>query len=79
MHPLRGGLPFRMCLRVLLVMHWLLIGTRLRLLAAELHSNAGPLCLSQVSVSLWTILMTPVFDGKGEAGFKSRANAFLFP
>ena len=29
------------------------------------------------SVSLWTDLSDPVFDGVGLAGFKSRANAFL--
>ena len=30
------------------------------------------------SVSLWNALSDPVFDGVGLAGFKSRANAFLF-
>ena len=37
----------RMCRRVSLVVVWLLIGTRLRLLAVELISEAGPLCPSQ--------------------------------
>ena len=31
-----------------------------------------------LSVSLWNDLANPVFDGVGLAGFKSRANAFLF-
>ena len=31
-----------------------------------------------LSVSLWNDLSDPVFDGVGLAGFKSRANAFLF-
>ena len=31
------------------------------------------------SISLWNDLVDPVFDGVGLAGFKSRANAFLFP
>ena len=31
------------------------------------------------SVSLWNDLSDPVFDGVGLAGFKSRANAFLWP
>ena len=30
-----------------------------------------------LSVSLWNDLSDPVFDGVGQAGFKSRANAFL--
>ena len=31
-----------------------------------------------LSVSFWNDLANPVFDGVGLAGFKSRANAFLF-
>ena len=53
----------RMCRRVLLVVIWLLIGTPLRLLAAELFSTGGPLCPSQYYYE--TILMTlysTVFD-----------------
>ena len=30
-----------------------------------------------LSVSLWSDLSDPVFDGVGLAGFKSRANVFL--
>ena len=60
--------------RVLLVVLWFLIGTRLRLLAEEL-STAEPLL--PLSVSLLNDLSDPVFDGVGLAGFKSRANAFL--
>ena len=64
----------RMCRRVLLVVLWLLIGTRSRLLVVGLLSIAEA-CAH--SVSLWNHLSDPVFDGVGLAGFKSRANAFL--
>ena len=63
-----------MCRRVLLVVLWLLIGTRSRLLVVGVLSIAEALC---PSVSLWNDLSDPVFDGVGQAGFKSRANAFL--
>ena len=45
-----------MCRRVLLMVLWLLIGTRLRLLAVELLSIAGPLCHAQHRYE--TILVT---------------------
>ena len=48
--------------------------TYMRLLAAEPRSTAG---LIPLSVSLWNHLAYPVFDGVGQAGFKSRANAFF--
>ena len=57
---------------MLLVVLWLLIGTRLRLLAVELLSIAGPLFPTQYRFG--TIL---VFDGVGLAGFKRRANSYL--
>ena len=49
------------------------------------YSYAPPCCRTfqyrrtfvPFSVSLWTALSDPVFDGVGLAGFKSRANAFL--
>ena len=52
------------------------IGTLLHRLAAEPRSTAG--LLFTLSVSLWNDLANPVFDGVGLAGFKSRANAFLW-
>ena len=55
------------------MVHWLLIGTSLRLLAVELRSSRTFVLLS---MSLWNDLGYPVFDGVGLAGFKSRANAF---
>ena len=62
-----------MCRRVLLVVLWLLIGTRL--LVVGLLSIPESLCPSQCLFG--TILVTHVFDGVGLAGFKRRANAFL--
>ena len=64
-----------MCRRVLLVVLWLLIGTRSRLLVVGLLGIAEALCPN--SVSLWNDLSDPVFDGVGLAGLKSRVNAFL--
>ena len=72
MHPLRGALSLPYMPRVLLVVLWLIIATRFRLLAVEL-STAGPLCPSQRRC----ITNDPVFDGVGLGGFKSRASAFL--
>ena len=56
-------------------------------LVAHRHSFVPPRCRTSqyrrsfvpISVSLWNDLCDPVFDGVGLAGFKSRANAFLFP
>ena len=62
----------RMCRRALLVVLWLLMGTRSRLLVEGRLSISGALC-----PSLWNDLSDPVFDGVRLAGFKSRANAFL--
>ena len=64
----------RMCWLVLLVVLWLLIGTRLRTLAVEHLSISEPLCPSLCLFP--NDLGHPVFDGVGLAGFKSRANAF---
>ena len=74
----------RICRPVILVVVWLLIGTRGGLVAHR-HSFAPPHCRTSqycrtfvpLSVSLWNDLSDPVFDGVGLAGFKSRANAFL--
>ena len=49
--------------------------TRLRFLAVELLSTAGPLCPTMCLFG--TILVTLCFDGAGLVGFKIRANAFL--
>ena len=54
-------------------------------LVALRHSFAPPRCRTSqyrrsfvpLSVSLWSDLSDPVFDGVGLAGFESRANAFL--
>ena len=45
-HPMSDALPCRMCRRVLLVVLWLLIGTRSRLLVVGHLSIAEPLCPS---------------------------------
>ena len=75
MHPLSGALPLpSVPARV----------TR-SALAAHRHSFAPPRCrtsqyrrtLVPFSVYLWNDLSDPVFDGVGQAGFKSRANALL--
>ena len=58
----------RICQCGLLAVLWSHIGSLMRFLAA------GPYSLS---VCLWNDLASPVFDGVGLAGFKSRANAFL--
>ena len=65
----------RMSRRVLLVVLWLLIGTRSRLLlrrTSQYHRSFVPL-----SASLWNDLSDPVFEGVWLTGFKSRANALL--
>ena len=63
-----------MCRRMLLVVLWLLIGTRSHLLVVGLLSIAEALC---PSLCLFGTILVTVFDGVGLAGFKSRANAFL--
>ena len=55
---------------------WSHFGTLMLRLTAESRSNAG---IFPLSVSFWTDLADPVFDGVGLVGFKSRANAFLWP
>ena len=55
-------------------------------MVAPRHSFAPPRCRTShhrrtfvpLSVSLWNDHSDPVFDGLGLAGFKGRANAFLF-
>ena len=76
MHPLSGALLLRMRWRVLLVVLWLLIGTRPRLLIVGLLSIAEPLCNSRCLFGM-ILISDPVFYGVGLAGFKSIANAFL--
>ena len=75
MHPLCGALP------VLYVPVRVTRGT----LIAHRYTYAPPRCRTsqyrrtfiRLSVSLWSDLVDPVFDGVGLAGFKSRSNAFL--
>ena len=74
MHPLSGALSLPYVPRVLLVVLWLLIGTRSRLLVVGLLSIAEAL---SPNLSLLNDISGPVFGGVGLAGFKSRANAFL--
>ena len=74
MHPLSGALSLPYVPLVLLLVLWLLIGTRSRLLVAGLLSIAEALF---PNLSLWNDISGPVFGGVGLAGFKSRANAFL--
>ena len=74
-HPLNSALPGRYVparvTRGGLVVHW--------------YTYAQPRCRTlqysgtfiPFSVSLWNDLASPVFDGVGLAGFKSRANASL--
>ena len=80
MHPLSGALPLPLCARVLLVVLWLLIGTRSRLLAVGLLSIAEALfpslCLFG-ETGKGSLFSDPVIDGVGLAGLKSSANAFL--
>ena len=64
MHPLSA-----VCAGVLLLVLWLLIGTRVRLLAVEPPSTTGPLCFTQYLDR--TILMTLCLT------VKSRANSLL--
>ena len=61
----------RMCGCVLLVVFWLIIGTRLRILDEKLLISSKPMRPSQYDLS------DPVCDGIGLVGLKSRANAFV--
>ena len=53
---------------------------------AHRYTYAPPRCRTSqcrrtfvpLSVSLWSYLADPIFDGVGLAGIKSRANAFFF-
>ena len=65
----------RMCQRGLHAVLWSHIGTLMHRLAIEIAVQQDFIPLS---VSLWNDLANPAFDDVGLAGFKSRANAFLF-
>ena len=74
-HPLNCALPgpyvpVRVT-RGALVAHWFTYALP-RCRTSQYHRIFIPL-----SVSLWNVLASPVFDGVGLAGFKSLANAFL--
>ena len=75
MHPLSSALPLPYVpVRVTrggLFTHWHSFAP-LRRRTSQYRRTFVPL-----SVSLWTDLGDPVFDGVGLAGFKSRANVFL--
>ena len=76
MHPLSGALP----------LPYVPTCVARGALVAHRHSFAPLRCRTSqyrrsfvpISVSLWNDLSDSVFDGVGLAGFKSRANAFLF-
>ena len=76
MHPLSSALP----------LPYVPVRVTRGALFAHGHSFAPPRCRTSqyrrsfvpLSVSLWNDLSDPVFDGVGLAGFKSRANTFLF-
>ena len=75
MHPLNGALPgpyvpVRVIRGALVAHRYIYAPPRYR--TSQCSRTFIPL-----SASLWNDLANPVFDGVGEAGFKSRANAFL--
>ena len=76
-NPLNDGLPGPyvpvLVTHGALVVHWYTYAPP-RCRASQFRRTFVPL-----SVSLWNDLADHVSDGVGLAGFKSRANAFLFP
>ena len=74
-HPLCGALPVpyvpvRVTRGALIAHRFTFAPPRCR--TSQYHRTFIPL-----SVFLWNVLVDPVFDGVGLAGFKSRSNAFL--
>ena len=75
MHPLQGALP----------VPYVLVQVARGAVIAYRYTYTPPRCRTSqyrrtfivLSVSLWTDLSDPVFDGVGLASFKSRANAFI--
>ena len=75
-HPLNGALPGP----------YVSVRVTRGALGAHLYTFAQPRCRTSqhirtfipISASLWNDLANPAFDGVGLAGFKSRANAFLW-
>ena len=75
MHPLNGALPGA----------YVPVWVTCSVLVAHRFTYELPCCRTSqycrafigLSVSLWNDLASPVFDGVGLAGLKSRANAFL--
>ena len=67
-------IAFAVCGGGLLLMLWLLKGTRLLLVSVELLSTVGPSCSHSV---FWNDLSDPLFDGVVLSRFKSSANAYL--
>ena len=75
-HPLCGALP----------VPYIPVRVTRGALIAHRYTFAPPRCRTSLfrrtfiphSVSLWNVLVDPVFDGAGLAGFKSRSNAFLW-
>ena len=76
MHPLYGALPVPYVL--VRVTRGAVIAHRYTYPPSRCRTSQYRRAFIPWSVSLWNDLSDPVFDGVGLAGFKSRANAFLF-
>ena len=76
MHPLCGALPVLYV--PVRVMRDGVITHRFTYVPPRCRTSHYRRIFIPLSVSLWNDLSEPVFDGVGLAGFKSRANAFLF-
>ena len=76
MHPLTGPLPGpNVPVRVT---RGALVTHRYTYAPPRCRTSQYSMTFIPLSVSLWNDLASLVFDGVGLAGFKSRANAFLF-
>ena len=64
--------PCHMCWRVLLLVHWLLIGTRLHLLVVVLLSSAEPLCPSRCLFGTILVTLCPYAPRRQWMDYKRR-------
>ena len=78
MHQFSGAVSVPYYVPVKVRLGWLHIEILMYTLDAELAVLQEFYSHLTLSVSFWNYLADPVFDGVGLAGFKSRANAFLF-
>ena len=76
MHPLNGDLPGPYV--PVRVTRGALVAHRFTYALPRCRTSQDRRTFILLSVSLWYNLASSVFDGVGLAGFKSRANAFLF-